>query len=36
MAVDSNLSNRIDAYDSRFGEASDILVFDCGSSTTVI
>jgi hypothetical protein len=35
-AAESALSNRIDAYDTRFGTKDDILVFDCGSSTTVI
>lgn len=34
--ADSELSGRIDAYDQRFGTADDILVFNCGSSTTVI
>ena len=30
------LDERIDAYDTRFGSASDILVFDCGTSTVNI
>jgi hypothetical protein len=30
---DNALSDRIDAYDARFGTKDDILVFDCGTST---
>jgi hypothetical protein len=35
-AAEEALESRLDAYDARFGGALDILVFDCGSSTTVI
>ena len=35
-AAESALDQRIDAYDERFGTKDDILVFNCGSSTTVI
>lgn len=32
-AADLALSNRIKVFEDKFGEAEDILVFDCGSST---
>lgn len=35
-AADTELSDRIDAYDARFGTADDLLVLNCGTSTTNI
>lgn len=35
-AAESALDQRIDAYDERFGTKDDILVFNCGSASTVI
>ena len=35
-SAEAALDARIDAYDNRFGTASDILVFDCGDSVTNI
>ena len=35
-AAEAALDTRIDAYDARFGTASDILVFNCGDSVTNI
>lgn len=35
-AAEAALDSRIDAYDARFGTASDILVFNCGDSVTNI
>lgn len=35
-AAEAALDARIDAYDDRFGTASDILVFNCGDSVTNI
>lgn len=35
-AAESALGQRIDAYDERFGTKDDILVFNCGSASTVI
>jgi hypothetical protein len=35
-AAEKALEEKINAYDARFGTKDDILVFDCGSSTTII
>jgi hypothetical protein len=35
-SAEAALDARIDAYDARFGTASDILVFNCGDSVTNI